>query len=280
MRTLLQLELIKIFSRTRTYIGFIAIAVLVGLVQLLFYSQGDAFMQMGLQALTQAGFEVTGNILNGYLICFVILFFLIIHVPLLVSFVAADVVAGEAGMGTLRLLLTRPVSRTQLITSKFLAASVYSLALLCWLALLALLGSILIFGNGDLLIMAEAKAVLHNGNDVLWRYACAFGMAALAMITVTALGVMASVLADNAIGPIVGTMSVIVLFTILSKMQFPVMEKLRWFLFTYHMEAWTKFFDNPVATHDIFLSVIILLLHIAGFLGTAVYLFNKKDILS
>lgn len=280
MWTLLKIELKKIFKRPRTYIGFIAITAIVTLVQLLFLSQGKEFMQLGLKAVTESGFDVEGKILNGYLVCFVVLFLLILHVPLLVTFVAADAVAGEANMGTLRLVLTKPVSRNQLLLSKFLASSVYSMMLLVWLAVLALFGSMFIFGTGDLLVMAEKKVVLHPASDVLWRYCCAFGMAALAMLTVTALAFLLSIFADNSIGPIVATMSIIVLFTIVSKMQFPIVEKLKYFLFTYHMEAWTKFFDDPVNYTEISWSIFALIAHTFLFVGAALYIFNRKDILS
>ncbi len=280
MWKLLLIELKKIFSRPRTYIGFIAITALVVLVQTLFYSQGKEFIQVLLKQVDYSGFEVQGKVINGFWVCFVILFFLIIHVPLLVAFVAGDAISGEANMGTLRLLLTKPVSREKLMLSKFLACSVYSMMLLVWLAVMALFGSIAIFGESDMLVLAEKKVVLLFSDDVMWRYACAFAMAALAMLTVTALAFLLSIFADNSIGPIVATMSIVVLSTIISKLQFPIIEKLKYGLFTYHMEAWTRFFDDPVNYQEIVLSVIILIVHIILFVGAALFIFKRKDILS
>ena len=105
MLTLLQIELFKIFRRSRTYISFAAIAAIVLLIQLAFYLDGDAYIQFMLQSLTDT-FTVDGNILNGYLICYLILQTLLIHVPLLIALVAGDMIAGEANMGTLRLLIS------------------------------------------------------------------------------------------------------------------------------------------------------------------------------
>ena len=280
MQKLLLIELKKIFRRPRTYIGFIAIAALVLLVQLLFLSQGEDFMQLLLKAVIDSGFEVHGKVITGFLVCFIILFFLIIHVPLLVTFVAADAVSGEANMGTLRLLLSKPLSREKLLLSKFFAASVYSMMLLILLAVMSLFGSILLFGKGDMLVMAESKAVLLLKDDIMWRYAAAFGMAALAMLTVTALAFLLSIFADNSIGPIVATMSIIILFTIICKLKFPITEKLKYFLFTYHMEAWTRFFDDPVNYGEIIQSIFILIFHIILFVAAAMYIFKRKDILS
>ena len=59
--------------------------------------------------------------------------------PLLVALIAGDSIAGEANMGTLRLSLTRPISRTQYMLVKFLASIIYTVMLLTWMAALGLI---------------------------------------------------------------------------------------------------------------------------------------------
>jgi ABC-2 type transport system permease protein len=130
--------------------------------------------------------EIDGNILNGYLICYIMLQLLLVHVPLLVALIAADMISGEANMGTLRLLISKPFSRTELLLAKFFASTVYTLLLLVWLAILALFLSMWIFGTGDMFLMKSSYVVLLSENDVFWRYAGAFIFAALAMVTVAA----------------------------------------------------------------------------------------------
>ena len=83
MWTLLQIELYKIFQRPRTYISFIAIAAIVLLIQLAFYVDGNTYVSFMLQSINSS-FSVEGKILNGYLICFIVLQTLLIHVPLLI----------------------------------------------------------------------------------------------------------------------------------------------------------------------------------------------------
>ncbi|MDZ7776879.1 MAG: ABC transporter permease subunit [Bacteroidales bacterium] len=56
-----------------------------------------------------------------------------IHIPFLVALVTGDLLAGEANAGTFRLLLIRPVSRTQLLTAKFLAGWIYMLSLMVFM---------------------------------------------------------------------------------------------------------------------------------------------------
>ncbi len=150
MWKLFQIELFKIFKRPRTYISFIAITVLVLIIQLGLYLDGLAYIEFLLKDL-EASFEIEGKILNGYLVCFIILQLLLVHVPLLITLISGDAISGEANMGTLRLLLSKPISRTEVVIAKFSAASVYTLLLLVWTAILALLVSLWIFGSGDML---------------------------------------------------------------------------------------------------------------------------------
>src|SRR5579859_2223798 len=149
-------------------------------------------------------------IMNGYLVAFVILNTLLVQVPLLVALVAGDMVAGEANAGTLRLLASRPVSRGQLMLVKFGASVIYTVLLLIWMALLSLFLSMLIFGTNDMLIARNNVMEQIQRTDVMWRYIAAFGYATVALSTVAALAFLLSVFAENSIGPIVSTISIVI----------------------------------------------------------------------
>jgi ABC-2 type transport system permease protein len=279
MWQLTKIELFKIFKKPRTYIAFAAIAAIIFLVQLAFYLDGEKYMGFVMSSV-ESSFTLEGNMMNGYFIFFIILQTLLVHVPLLISLVAGDMIAGEANMGTLRLLAARPVSRTNIILGKFLATCVYSILLLSFMALIGLLGSILLFGTSDLMVFKSDKLLLIDRTDVLWRYVAAYGFAALSMITVAALAFLFSVFAENSIGPIIGAMSVIVVFTILTTMDIPFFNAMKPFLFTNHMLNWKGFFDRPVDKKEVLKSALFLLGHIVFFVSLAAYIFRKKDILS
>jgi ABC-2 type transport system permease protein len=291
MWKLVQIELFKIFLKPRTYIAFAAIAAIVALIQLGFYVDGEIYIKFGMQALSDS-FNVEGKILNGYLLAYIILQTLLIHVPLLIALVAGDMISGEANMGTLRLLASKPVSRTKLIISKFLATTVYTLALLIWMAVWALFFSLLIFGADDMIIMKSEVVTQILKSDTLWRYVAAFGFAALAMVTVASLAFFLSIFAENSIGPIMACMSIIIFFTILNTLNLPLFNAVKPFLFTSHMLGWKGFFDVQVNTSNeqivgsvenlsaVLRSAGILVAHIFIFLGASIYIFNRKDILS
>ncbi|MBO9684398.1 MAG: ABC transporter permease [Flavisolibacter sp.] len=279
MWQLTKIELFKIFKKPRTYIAFAAIAAIIFLVQLAFYLDGEKYMSF-VMASVESSFSLEGNLMNGYFIFFVILQTLLVHVPLLISLVAGDMIAGEANMGTLRLLASRPVSRTSIILSKFLATCIYVLLLLSFMALLGLFGSMLLFGSSDLMVFKSDKLLLIDRADVWWRYAAAYGFAALSMITVAALAFLFSVFAENSIGPIIAAMSVIVVLTILTTMDLPFFNDMKPWLFTNHMLNWKGFFDRPVDKPEVLKSALFLIGHIVFFVSLSVCIFRKKDILS
>ena len=296
MWKLLKLELYKIFKRPRTYIAFGAIAAIVLLIQVALKFDGKSYIDLLLSNLA-GSFDFTdefkSKLLNGYLICFIILNTLLIQMPLLVALIAGDSIAGEANMGTLRLSLTRPISRSQYMLVKFMASFVYTILLLVWMAALALFGSMLLFGTNDMVVLRSEGIEQIQHFDVLWRYFAAFGYAAVALTTVAALAFLLSVFAENAIGPIIATMSIVVVFTILSEMNIPIYDDtVKPYLFTSHMVAWKGFFYVRATEEGttingsienlpaILRSLLILVIYTVLFFSAAVWVFRKKDILS
>ena len=291
MWELVKIELFKIFRKPRTFIAFVAIAIIVGLIQLGFYVDGDSYIQFGMQALSES-FDIEGKVLNGYLLAYIILQTLLIHVPLLIALVSGDMISGEANMGTLRLLITKPVSRGKLVSAKFIASAIYTILLLLWMAVWALFLSMLIFGTDDMIIMKSQVVTQVLKSDVFWRYLAAFGFAALSMITVSSLAFFLSIFAENSIGPIIACMSIVIVFTILNTLNLPIFNAVKPFLFTSHMLGWKGFFDVKLNSENeqiigsvenisaVIRSAVILVIHIGGFWGASVFFFKKKDIMS
>jgi ABC-2 type transport system permease protein len=292
MWKLLQIELYKIFRRPRTYIAFAVITLIIVLIQVGLKFGGQEYLGVLMSGMGGI-FEVpTDEILNGYFICFFILNLLLIHVPILVALIAGDMISGEANMGTIRLLASKPISRTRLLLVKFTASVIYTLLLLLWVALLSLFLSMLVFGTNSLFVPREFEANIIAESDVMWRYIAAFGFAAIALTTVAAMAFMFSVFAENSIGPIVATVCVIIVFTILTQMQIPLYdETIKPYLFTTHMLGWKGFFyvkgqDGVTIKGSIenlpavIKSALVLVGYATAFLLVSVWYFRKKDILS
>ena len=253
-------EFIKIIAKPRSYIGLGVLTALILVILFAMKADGSSYISF-----VTASFEQTlsfnGNILNGNLIAFIILQMLIVHIPLLVALVTGDLISGEAAMGTIRMLATKPISRTNIVLSKFIAGAVYTLILTIWLAFLALVVVKWMFGYGDMIVLNSSGLVILQEGDIFWRYGCSFIVAYLALLTVSSLSICLSAFAENSIGPIVSTMGIIILFTIIGSLDVTVFDSIKIFLFTTHMASWRSFFEDPINLKDIWQSILILILH-------------------
>lgn len=272
-------EFLKIAAKPRSYIGVGAITLIIGIILWALQIDGRNFISFATRPFEQSlSFE--GNILNGNLVAFIILQMLIIHVPLLIALVTGDLISGESAMGTIRLLLTKPISRTSILFSKYLAGCIYTFLLLLWMGFIALVIGKLLFGTGDLVVLNSDGLVILQNADLGWRFLAGFTVAFLSLVTVATLSLTLSCFSENSIGPIVSTMAVIILFSIMGALNVEILQKIQPYLFTTHMLAWRSFFEDPLPVDKIISSVTILLVHIVVLLGIAVYKFNRKDILS
>ncbi|GIK60404.1 MAG: ABC transporter permease [Ignavibacteriaceae bacterium] len=277
--TLVKIELLKIFRKWRTYIGFIAIGILVPLLHLAMYLEGQESIDFVTRNLRDS-FILVGNLLNGYWISYIILNALTIHIPFLITLVAGDLLAGEATAGTYRLLVIRPISRLQIVTSKFLASLIYTSVLILFLSFMSLVIGLIIFGSGELIVTGSNAIIIFEKSDVLWRFFLAYSFAILSMMVVASLAIFFSSLVENAIGPIVATMAIIIIFIILSAFDVEILKELKPYLFTSYMMNWRDFFDDPVNLTEIMKSIFVLTGHIIVFFALTSFIFNKKDILS
>lgn len=279
MFKIINIELYKIFKKWRTYIGFIAIAVLIPIIQIAMLIEGEKSLNFMTRNLQQS-FIFVGNLLNGYLISYLILNSLVIHIPFLVTLVAGDLLAGEATAGTYRLLITRPVSRMKLVSSKFFAGIIYTTLLVLWLSILSLGLGLIIFSVGELIVVKPETIIIFARDDVLWRFLLAYGFALLSMSVVASLAFLFSSLVENAIGPIITTMAVIIVFVIISAIDIGIFQDIKPYLFTNYMLSWRLFFDDPIDSGEIIKSVSILFGHIVVFYALTAFIFKRKDILS
>ena len=297
MWNLLQIELFKISKRPRTYIAFVAVAAIVFIFQFAFKADWQSYMDLMLQNVKDSFELEKTKAINGYFMCYIILNTLLIQVPILVALIAADSISGEANMGTLRLLISKPISRTQLILVKFAAATIFTIFLLLWMAITALFFSLLIFGADDMLIFRtkgeESQILQITKDDIMWRYFAAFAYATVALTVIAALSLLLSIFAENSIGPIIATVCIVIVCTIISNINVPIIDRnVKPFLFTSYLVGWKGFFYIGVSPQGVPIkgsvenwpairnSLLILIAHIFILVGASVVIFNRKDIVS
>ena len=278
MMQLTLIELFKIIKRPRTYIGFLAIFLTVGAMQLAMYYEGEELISIAIQNL-ENDFRLEGKIINTNLMTYILLNSLIIHIPILICLVTGDSIAGEASSGTLRLILQKPFSRTQIYLAKALSGFIYTISLIIFLALMTYVLGYFLFGSGDLIVLRRGVTVI-SSDDVVWRFGLAFCSGTLSMLVVASLSMMISSFVNNAIGPIVGTISIIIGLNIIFTLGAPLFKNLIPYIFTSHFIKWQYFFDFQIEIDKLRLSVIVQLAYIIVFNTIGIFHFNRKDILS
>ena len=275
MITLLWIELEKLFCRGRSYIAFIAIGLIVGVIECGLRLEGRQVLDFMTQNLQEA-FILQGNLLNGYLVTYLVLNSLWLHVPILIALVTGDLVAGETQAGTLRLLLTRPVGRLRLLAAKYLAGLVYTALVVAFLALTSWGMGRLFFGTGDLLVFYQTINIVPEA-ELPWRFAAAFAYGGLAMGVVASLAFFFSTLANHALGPIITTVAILIGLTIVSTLEVGMFRTVQPLLFTTYLSQWQAFFAFEVHKKEMWSAVGILVGHMAVLFGGAAVVFLRKD---
>jgi ABC-2 type transport system permease protein len=280
MTSVLGNEFFKTFRRWRSYIGFIAIGAVVPLVEIGLKADGGSLLNAvaGAKNLPPE-FMILGNLFNGYTVTLFIMNSLWLHIPFLISLVAGDQLAGEAAGGTFRLLLTRPPSRGALLFSKYVVTLAYTAMLVLFLVALSLGLGVFLLGTGDLAVPGKQLAIV-SGAEAPWRFFLALLLAIWSMWCVASLAFFFSSLTENSIGPIIGSMAVIIVFIVISNVPISIFLAVRPFLFTTYLNVWLQAMGEPIPWGQIASSAASL-----GAYSAALYLatwwhFGRKDIVT
>lgn len=270
------LECAKIFNRARTYIGFITVLVLVPLIMVLVRKYGFEVQDSSLRTLGDA-FVFAGSLVNGLLVSYYLMNVLWVHFPFFIVLVAGDVVAGEGAAGTFRIWLSRPISRFQVITSKFLATFIYTFAIVIFLGIVCIGVGISIVGGGDLFVLDKGILILSQ-NEALLRFLVAYLLAVCIQMVVAALAFLFSTMTSNAIGPIIATYAVLVVSIILSVLDISALDAIRPYLFTSYFDVFFAPFSDPIPWSEIAHDLVRIAGYTLLFYAISIVIFLRKDI--
>ncbi|MSP64086.1 MAG: hypothetical protein EXR24_02800 [Ignavibacteria bacterium] len=279
MLLLIYFELLKTFSKWRTYIGFITVGVVIPVVMYALYYEGGRFIDVQTRSI-QKEFFMVGNLFNGWVIAQLIMNSLWVHIPFLITLVAGDQLAGEAAAGTFRLSLIRPISRSKFLFAKYFTTLIYTALLVIVIALLSLGLGLYFFGSGDLIAFAENSITILHEDLLLNRFILAYALAILSMSVVASLAFLFSSFVENAIGPIIATMAVLVCLLVISNLPVDLFENYKPYLFTTYQNAWSLAFKDILDWNEISRAVTIMISYLVGFYSLTLLIFIKKDILT
>jgi ABC-2 type transport system permease protein len=279
MINLIAFEIFKTYAKWRTYIGFVAVGVVVPLVLWGMKLEGGGFVEHQMRQL-QNDFFLTGNLFNAWTVSQLIMNSLWVHVPFLISLVAGDQLAGEATAGTFRLILIRPVSRTRILNAKYFTTLIYTASLVLTIAVLSIGLGHLVFGTGDLLAVERDMMTILPESQMWMRFGLAYGLAIWSMWVVASLAFLFSSFVENAIGPIISTMAVMIVLLVVSNLPIAAFDTVKPYLFTTYVNVWQQAFHDPIDWGEVGKSCAVLGAYSLGFWMIALVIFRRKDILS
>lgn len=221
---LIRSELRLVFGRRRNQVLLLALAAIPVLVGLAVYlSSGGPEAGEGPPFLDR----VTTN---GLFLVFTSLtvslpFFL----PLTVGIVSGDAIAGEAGAGTLRYLLTVPVTRARLLLVKGVAAFAYAAAAVLTVTLVGLVTGAVLFGLTDPVLLSGDTVPLAEG---VLRALGVATYVTLSLSGLVAVGLFVSTLTEVPVGAMATTVLVAVTSSVLNAL--PQLSAVHPFLLVHH----------------------------------------------
>lgn len=237
-------ELLKLFARKRTYIGFGAF---LGVELLMLFLLNLERVRRGIaRVIEEAGYPAEAY-LSGLTLAFLVLLSSVFLLgSLYLALVAGDVVGKEVEDGTLRMMLCRPVSRSRILVLKLGAVLVYSLALTWFVASTALVVGLLHSGAGGLFVFVPMEKVfaLYDFGPGLARYTLGVALLSVSLLTIPAIGFFLSCLDMKPAAATIGTLSFLFMDSILRNI--PFFESLKPWFVTAHMAAWVHVFEFRV----------------------------------
>ena len=200
---------------------------------------------------------------------------LILVLPLVVAVVAGDSIAGEAGYGTLRYLLTRPAGRARLLSVKYLSIVTFGLVATLIIGVVALLVGVILFPVGPVTLLSGTTISLAGGLvRVLW---VALYIAA-AMAALGAIGLAISTLTEHAIGAIAAIMVLVVTSEVVD--QVPQFAAIAPYLPTHWWDSFDALLRTPVDTGDLWHGLLSFAVYTVIFCALAWAKFTTSDVTS
>src|SRR6266566_5108114 len=161
-----------------------------------------------------------------------------LFLPMAVSVVAGDSIAGEASLGTLRYLLVAPVRRGRLLAVKYTAVLAFCLVAVLVVAAAGVITGAALFPIGRVTLLSGTTIALSE---------------AMVRTLLVALYVGVSMAGLAAIGLLASTLTLSIISQVLDSI--PQVSAIHPYLFTHRWLAFGDLLRDPVATGDLWLGI-------------------------
>lgn len=270
-------ELWKLFGKKRTYIGFGAFLLAQNAMLLAFrFTHWQRNME---QVLAGNGYLARDYVSTLTVAVVMLIPQIVLLMPLYAALVGGDLVAKEAEDGTLRMILSRPISRFRLLFVKWLAGAIFAAALALALGATALGFARFWFPWRGMFVFAPGMVFnVLAANEGFKLYLCSHFFLAVNASVILGLAFMFSCFNMKPAAATILALSFLFLNLVMEGI--PFFEQYQeWFL-PYHFRAWLLVYAQPIPWERVAGSLLILMAYnVTSFLiGAAA--FQARDIKS
>jgi ABC-2 type transport system permease protein len=200
-----------------------------------------------------------------------------LFLPIAVSVVAGEAIAGEAQAGTLRYLLARPAGRTRLLVAKLVSVIAFVLVTVVIVAGVGYVVGQLLFDVQPIGGTTLSGTTI-TPQQIAWRTVLAIGYITVSMLGVAAFALFFSTLTDSPLAAALGALAVLIasslLFTLDAASSFAPYLPTRYWL------SFVDLFREPVLWRDVVRGIGLQAVYVVVLTGAAWANFTTKDITS
>jgi ABC-2 type transport system permease protein len=198
-----------------------------------------------------------------------------LFLPLVIGVVSGDSIAGEAGNGTLRYLLTVPVTRPRLLAVKTAGVATFTAISVLVVAGVGLLLGAALFGLHRVTLLSGDTVGVGNG---LLRTAAVAAFVIVALFGLAAGGLFVSTLTENAIGAMATTIGLAVFSALLDAV--PQLRRIHGVLLTHNWLGFGELLRGNIDGAALLRWSALHLAYAAVFLSLAWARLTTKDVTS
>ncbi|MEK7865479.1 MAG: ABC transporter permease subunit [Planctomycetota bacterium] len=298
---LCRIELGKTFRRKDLYVSLVLVLIFISAYFFAFtkkpwerdFKRSKSMIYNGLkyyvEKIEKRPFEFMDFINGLFFTGMAVAFSFYVIMPIVASLIGGIQIAGEAKDGTLRAVLIRPVSRTQLLLAKFGVSVLYVAGVIAvyfgvtlWLGVTVYGWDRIIAFNNPFMQVGEGRGAffIMGPEDALQRLCLVCLLGGYSMLIVVSLSLFLSTLFDSPIVPIVGSLGIYFISYVLGMLSEGYFEHIREYLFTTHMGFWRSLFAKEIPWDAVRKDLLWCTGYIATFLLAALVAFRWKDVKS
>ncbi|MBP8932861.1 MAG: ABC transporter permease subunit [Candidatus Atribacteria bacterium] len=266
---ILHSEIQKIKANYRTYCGLIVLwglGILIGI---------NVWYNPSLLPLKQIGFRISGLYVPG-----LTLYPLAVVGPVVAVLIAGESIAGERIKGTLRMILTRPISRSRIYLGKLSLIILYSLFMVFSTLLLTSLLGFFLFGGGTVVLPVELNDMTSgfftlSAPEALLRLIFAGLTLSFYILTYASIALCLSSFLTNSLASPIFTLIFTAASTVIQNLE--VFKPISSYLITRHLLSWQNLLNQSIEWDKLFFSLIIVGSYFLGSLLIGITVFNRID---